>query len=135
MLYLNETDRDEFLFLHKQLMLFTNKQFGIYKKFKSIDDINIKSEADISDGITPIREKMYDEKNITEFCETNKSLTGEQISTVKNWKFVYSDEFFIIKHLKNETVLITTHEDKLYGVLGISGGLDEFFPSNILPAS
>lgn len=49
------------------------------------------------------------------------------------WSTVYSDDFYVIKHLQNETVLLTGNEKKLYGVLGISNGLDHFFPDSYLP--
>ncbi len=133
MLSLIESDRDEFLYLQKNLILFTNEQFGIYKKFKTIENLNLNDQADIADGIMPIRERMYNEKNLDAFCKANKKLTDQQIEIVYSWRLVYSDNFFIIKHLKNQTVLITSKEDKLYGVVGISSGLDQFFPSECLP--
>lgn len=133
MLSLHESDRAEFLFLQKHLVLFTNEQFGIYKKFKTIENLNLKDQTDIANGIMPIREKMYDEKNLEAFCKANKKLNDQQIAIVQSWRLVYSDDFFIIKHLKDQTVLMPKKEDKLYGVVGISGGLDQFFPSECLP--
>lgn len=40
MLSLNDSDRDEFLFLEKNLMLFIDKKFSIYEKFKTSDNFN-----------------------------------------------------------------------------------------------
>ena len=133
MLALNDDDRKYFLYLQKHLMLFTNKKYNIYDGFKSIEDFNIKSQEAIQKGIMPIREKMYHAKNLDAFCSQNLNFSREQIEIVKSWRFVYAANFFVLKHLKNETVLITEKEDKLYGVHGISGGLDEFFPSESLP--
>jgi len=133
MLSLNDTDRDEFLYLQKHLMLFTNMKFGIYNKFKTIDDLSLPEQEKIQEGIMPIREKMYLAKNIDAFCEQSNKLSNEHVTIVKSWKYVYADDFFILRHLKNETILITKNEDKLYGVIGISGGLNDFFPSEALP--
>lgn len=133
MLSLNESDRDEFLFLQKSLILFTNAQMGICNKFKTIEDLNLEDHKDIADGIMPIREKMYDERNLEVFCGAEKTLNEQQIKIVKSWQAVYADDFFIIKHLKDQTVLMTKKEDKLYGVVGISGGLDLFFQNERLP--
>jgi hypothetical protein len=76
---------------------------------------------------------MYHAENIDMFCEQSKWLRDEQATIIKSWKYVYSDYFFILKHLKNETVIITKKEDKLYGIIGISNGLDGFFPNEVLP--
>ena len=84
MLSLNESDRDEFLFLQKSLILFTNAQMGICNKFKTIEDLNLEDHKDIADGIMPIREKMYDERNLEVFCGAEKTLNEQQIKIVKS---------------------------------------------------
>lgn len=37
---LPEEESNEFLRIHKHLILFTNQQYGIYKQFKTIDDLS-----------------------------------------------------------------------------------------------
>jgi hypothetical protein len=72
-LSLSEFDRDEFLHIQKHLILFTNKKFKIYDKFKTIKDISNLSKEDMEQGILPIRKKMYDVNTIQDFCEKNVS--------------------------------------------------------------
>jgi hypothetical protein len=132
MLSLNDADRDEFLHLQKNLILFTNKKFKLYQKFKSIEDLLDFTQDDVTNGVFPIREKMYQAENLKEFCDSNK-LNNLQREIVNSWSAVYSDEFYVIKHLQNETVLLTGNEKKLYGVVGISNGLNHFFPEGYLP--
>jgi hypothetical protein len=54
MLSLDDSERDEFLYLQKQLMLFTNMKFGIYNKFNTIDDLSLTKREEIEKGIMPI---------------------------------------------------------------------------------
>jgi hypothetical protein len=124
-LSLKNSDKDEFLCIQKNLMLFTNKKFKIYDKFKTVQDLLDFSQDDIQHGILPIRNKMYDASNIKAFCEQNDLLDKDQQSIVKSWSMAYTDDFYIIKHLKDSTILLTGNEKKLYGVVGISGGLDD----------
>ena len=67
-LSLNHSDRDEFLYIKKSLILFTNKKFKIYHKFKTTQDIIDLTPEDIQQGILPIREKMYNASHIKDFC-------------------------------------------------------------------
>ncbi len=132
---LNDTDREEFLHLHKQLILFTNQKYRVYDKFKNPDNVNVSnlSQEDIQKGIFPLREKMYGTEHITDFSRQNM-LTDEQKIIARLWSDAYEEDFYIVKHLKDYTVLLTGNEKKLYGVVGISGGLDDFFPEPALPA-
>ena len=113
--------------------MFTNKKFNLYKKFKTIEDITDLDENDIQKGVFPIREKMYQPENLKDFCEQSDELNFTQEGIVRSWQAVYSGDFYVIKHTQNETVLLTADEKKLYGILGISQGLDELFPDACLP--
>lgn len=132
-LSLNHSDRDEFLKIQRNLILFTNKKFKINDKFKTVQNLLDLSQDDIQHGILPIREKMYDASNIKDFCDQNDILDKNQKSLVESWCMAYTDNFYIVRHLKDNTILLTGNEKKLYGVVGISGGLDEFFPEQTLP--
>lgn len=132
-LSLNNSDRNEFLSIQKNLILFTNKKFKIYDKFKTIRDLIDFTQDDIKHGILPIRVKMYDAANIRDFCNESDFLNPEQKVIAESWSAAYVDNFYIVRHLKNLTILLTGNENKLYGVLGISSGLDEFFPDQTLP--
>lgn len=132
-LSLKKSDKDEFLYIQKNLILFTNKKFKIYDKFKTIQDIIDFTQDDIHHGILPIREKMYSLDNIQDFCNQRDILEKEQKNIVTSWSTAYLDDFYILKHLKENTILLTGDEQKLYGVIGISGGLDEFFSEQTLP--
>jgi hypothetical protein len=83
-LSLKKSDRDEFLYIQKNLILFTNKKFEIYDKFKSISDLMDVSQDDIQKGILSIRKKMYDAKNIKDFCEKSDVLDKEQKTIVSS---------------------------------------------------
>lgn len=66
------TDKESqlFLYLHKSLMLFTNKQYDISSEIKTIDDFTY-SVSNSSQAIDLIRKEMYSEKNIMKFCDEN----------------------------------------------------------------
>jgi hypothetical protein len=132
-LSLKQAGKDEFLYIQKNLILFTNKKFKIYDKFKTIQDLIDFTQDDIHYGILPIREKMYRLDNIQDFCNQNDILEKEQKNIVTNWSAAYFDDFYILRHLKENTILLTGNEQKLYGVVGISSGLDEFFLEQALP--
>ncbi|GEM_PF-6566947 len=132
-LSLNNSDKDDFLHIQKNLILFTNKKFKIYDKFKTVQDIVDFSQDDIQYGILPIRIKMYDASNINDFCDQSDVLDKNQKLLVESWSVSYTDDFYILKHLKDNTILLTSNEKKLYGVIGISEGLNEFFPEQTLP--
>jgi hypothetical protein len=132
-LSLNKFDRDEFLYIQKQLILFTNEKFKIYDKFKTLKDIVNLSREDIEQGILPIRKEMYDASHIQDFCEKNNVIEPIQKTLVKSWSMAYTDDFYIVRHLKDSTLLLTGNEKKLYRVVGISNGLNEFFPDQALP--
>ena len=129
---LNTSDKEEFLQLQRELILFTNQKLGIYPKFKAQTDLIEPSQEDLKNGLMPIREKMYASKNIDDFCE-HVILTPSQKKHVISWKNVYSGDFFIVKYLKDYAVLLDAKSEKLYGVIGIHNGFDFFFPNQYLP--
>jgi hypothetical protein len=72
-------------------------------------------------------------RGILEGLQKNDVIDSIQKTLIKSWSMAYADDFYIVRHLKDNTILLTGNEEKLYGVVGISGGLDEFFPDQALP--
>lgn len=131
---LTDVDKEKFLYLHRGLMAFTSGAFNIYNKFKSVEDLRTLSKDDLQKGVIPIRKVMYKSENIANFINKTTNLTTEEKDLMYSWQYAYSDRFFVVKHLEDNTILLTSEENKLYGILGISNGLDEMIPDQVLPA-
>ena len=70
-------------------------------KFKKIEDVSNFTQDDIQKGVLPIRQKMYQAEHIADFCAQNQILSPEQKSVIHAWEMAYTDDFYIIKYLKN----------------------------------
>lgn len=133
MTVLSDSDREEFLHIHRNLLLFTHNKREHSPSFKSVEDFAEIRNQEMLNYIANLREGMYQPEHLSEFCASTNVLNSDQIKLVKTWQYSYSDTFYIIQHLKAYSVLLTMNEKKLYGVLGIHKGLSEFFPKNALP--
>lgn len=132
---LPEEESNEFLRIHKHLILFTNQQYGIYKQFKTIEDLSGLNEKDKTEGIRPIREKMYKKGNIDTFCQQNPFCLKEQeLGIALTWKNHLSIQAYMMRHLKDYTVFFTEEENNLYGIKSITTDLADLYPSSSLPS-
>ena len=132
---LTDKESELFLYLHKSLMLFTNKQYDISSEIKTIDDFNY-SVSNSSQAIDLIRKEMYSEKNIMKFCDENPyKLDEEELSHLRKWIKSYIGSVYIVKHLADYSVFQAELDQKtqLYGVKGLTQDIDDVIPSSHLP--
>lgn len=129
-------EREEFFKLHRFLILFTNRKYQLYENFKNIADLGNLNSQQMSEGIMPIREQMYNTENIKDFCTTNPcKLSDHEIEIILQWQnVVFVDAGYIVKHLAEYSVIMDTKNDnQLYGIKGITTPLPEMFPASALP--
>ncbi len=131
---LSKQNSDEFLHIQKHLILFTNLKYGIYKKFKTIDDLCSLNEIDKKNGIKPIREKMYKKNSIDDFCQENPfSLKKSDIKIVLSWKNHIDTKGYILRHAAEHTVFLSEKNNCLYGIKSITTDLEKSHPKARLP--
>ncbi|MCF6777701.1 hypothetical protein L3V83_14110 [Thiotrichales bacterium 19X7-9] len=127
---------DHFLKLHRSLLSFTNNKYNIHPELKSADDFQNLDAEIMEKAIPAIRKKMYETSNIKNFCDKNPyDLKEKDLAIIHQWKDKLIIEGYLVKHLRNYSVIMASpnQDNKLYGIKGISNGLDEYLPSNCLP--
>ena len=80
-----------------------------------------------------VRDAVYENSDLMdEYISANPDqLNVENLMTIKEWKGFIKGDFYIERHLKNHTIFIG--DSNVYGVLGLTQGLDQIFPKGYLP--
>ena len=80
-----------------------------------------------------VRDAVYVNPGLMdEYISANPDqLNVENLMTIKEWKGFIKGDFYIERHLKNYTIFIA--DTSVYGVLGLTEGLDQIFPRGHLP--
>ncbi|MDD2469970.1 MAG: SEC-C metal-binding domain-containing protein [Bacilli bacterium] len=127
--HLSEKDRDLFYKLYFGLLTYVNNKYKINKEIQSlIGAIGINPNE-----IQEIREKLWNNKKvITEYIEKNPhKLNQAEMEILKGFKKAIYGDFVMAKHEKDYTILYG--EEKHYGIIGITGNIDEIMPNTKLP--
>ncbi len=122
------TFEESFLFfkLYKNLLLFTNRKWQLYKNIntvKEFDALGTKRQLEI-------RNQLYkDVEIIDEFCETNPvNLTELELGQILQWKNFIMGKFLFYKQFKNYCAVLYGKESVVLGVKGLSQPFYEILP-------
>jgi hypothetical protein len=118
-----------FFELTLSLHLFVNTKLNIIPDIQSLDDYtDLPQESKYK-----VRERIYDQPDlIDDYISKNPDqLNDEKLGIVRQWKHFVRGQFYIERFLKDYAIFID--EDKVYGVLGLYQGFDEFFHKSHLP--
>ncbi|MFH1072059.1 MAG: hypothetical protein V1743_01365 [Nanoarchaeota archaeon] len=78
----------------------------------------------------PLREKMFskDSQIMESFIKENpEHFNSEELNIISSWKVSKEGKFFLVKHTKEHALLLSSKEQKVYGVLGITDSFSEKF--------
>lgn len=80
-----------------------------------------------------VRDAVYENPGLMdEYILVNPDqLNAEKLMIIKEWKGFIKGDFYIERHLKNYTIFIG--DTNVFGVLGLTQGLDQLFPKGYLP--
>lgn len=125
---LSEEDAKLYYQLMWTLHFYVNQQLKIYN-IKCIDDY---AGVD-ADQKVKIREALYENiELIDSYVQENpQNLSKSNLSIISNWKLFIRGSFFIERLLKKHAIFI--QDDNVYGVLGLTQGLDELTYNGHLP--
>ena len=133
-MHLSESEAKQFFKLWLGLIFYVNQIHKINTKLKPTS-----SPAGLElKKLAPIREKLYEDINIIdEYIDVYRNtLTDDEKEILKSWKTFIRTDFIVVKHLKNYSVFMSNEgaASRVYGVIGITNGLDEIIPNHALPA-
>jgi hypothetical protein len=118
-----------FFELTLSLHLFVNTKLNIIPDIQSLDDYtDLPQESKYQ-----VRERIYDQPDLIDdyISQNPDQLNDEKLGIVRQWKHFVRGQFYIERFLKDYAIFID--EDKVYGVLGLYQGFDEFFHKSHLP--
>jgi hypothetical protein len=130
---MNEQEIAHFYNLLWNYMLGYNKKYKVEPKFKNIDQIK-KREIDLGQLSKIISDSLKDQKFLTEFIEKNENnFNQEELEIFQSWECAIEDDFYMLKHLKNVTVLFHGASNLLLGIKSLIDPLELIFPKSFLP--
>jgi len=127
---LSTEDAELFFELMLALQYDINQKLTIIPNVKSLEEYN-----DLSfDDKAKVRNALYDNPHlIQEFVEKNPNqFSKEKLLIVEKWKHFVKGKFYIERYLKKNAIFIGEN-DKVYAVLGLHSGFDEFCEKSALP--
>ena len=115
-----------FFKLYKNLLLFTNSKWQLYKSINSIkeyEDLETKKQLEI-------RNQLYkDIQIIDEFYEINPAnLTELELGQILKWKNFIQDQFLFYKQYKNYCAVFYGKESVVFGIKGLTQPFYEILP-------
>ena len=121
------SDEDAKLFhkLMDDLLYYANKKINLIKNANSKEEF-FKNEIEKT---VPLRNKLFANPSLIEsFVEENSGRYGsEELRIVSSWKKSKEEEFFLVKHEKEQALMYSPKEKKVYGVLGITDSFSDMF--------
>jgi hypothetical protein len=129
---LSPGDLERFFKLYHALHLYANERVQVLPEVRSREDMMGLSVEDR----TRLRDALYDHPELFgQFgVENPAGLTAEDLLEVKSWSAFISGDFYIVRHLKRYSVLLTSGQNaRAYGVVGLSDSIDDRFPGYSLP--
>lgn len=113
------------------LHFFVNQKLGLCPEV--VDVKNYRKSP--RESIFKVREALYGNIHLVdEFVANNPyNFSAEELGVILSWKKYIKGTFYIERFLKPHAIFIDNANDKVYGVLGISNGLDEFIDKSRLP--
>jgi hypothetical protein len=121
---LGEKDLQQFLKLHKSLMLYVNQRLKILREVKTLEDLR-RVELD---KVIKIRDEIYTHPElIDEFIEDNPlHFKDKELRLIREWKTPIKGNFYMVKYLKNYSVFLDDEiPAKAYGVLALTDTFEE----------
>ncbi len=124
---MNTLSKEDALLFHKlmnSLLFYVNKKTNIIKNAATLKEL---FDRDIAETL-PLRKKIFSDKYnfIDDYISENPdNLKEEEIQIIKSWKKYLTDEFFIIKHVKEYSLFLL--DNKVYGVKGITDSFEDKF--------
>ena len=118
-----------FFELTLSLHLFVSTKLNIIPDIQSLDDYtDLPQESKYQ-----VRERIYDQPDLIDdyISQNPDQLDDEKLGIVRQWKHFVRGQFYIERFLKDYAIFIG--EGKVYGVLGLYQGFDEFFHKSHLP--
>jgi hypothetical protein len=132
MAQLSPADADLFFRLYGALHLFVNGQFPILPDAHSIEDLAAVKLEDRA----KLRDAVYDHAELIDrFVRENPAgLSAEELTEVKSWSQFIRGDFYILRHLKRYSVLLSSNNPaRAYGVVGLTEPIADVFPDYVLP--
>jgi hypothetical protein len=126
---LTTKEADLFFELTWSLQFFVNTKLNIIPDIQSCKDYTDLPQEDKY----KVRETMYDQPDLIDdyISQNPDQFDDEKLKIVKQWQHFIRGQFYIERFLKSHAIFIG--EDKVYGVLGLYQGFDEFFHKSHLP--
>ncbi len=121
---LRRKDRQQFLKLHKSLMLYVNQRLKIQREVKTLEDLG-RVEPD---KVVKIRDEIYTHPElIEEFVKDNPGkLKEKELKIIQGWKTPITGTFYLTKNLKKHAIFLDEETPaKAYGVLAITDTFEE----------
>jgi len=127
---LSPDDAELFFRLHMALMYFVNRRLRVVKLTPlAIDGPPVYPPA----SRLAIRNALLEQMHLIDaFVRENpEGFSDEELAIVASWKHVVSGKFFVFKHLKRYSVLLSGDEPPTaYGVLGLTEGIEDIVGPN-----
>ncbi len=121
-----ETDAQLFHKLMGALLFYANKKLNVIKNCSNKEEF---FKGDV-DKTVPLREKMFSKELqiVDTFIEENpENFNTDELNIISSWKNYKYEEFYLIKHTSAQALLLSSKEQKVYGVLGITDSFSEMF--------
>jgi hypothetical protein len=131
-MHLAPHDAALFYKLMHPLQYYVNQQLQILPQITSLEEwIQIGSATKL-----PVRDALYKHLELldTFIAENPAGLCQDELALVASWQHCVADDFFIERFLKKYSIWIGSgNPAPVYGVLGITEGLDEMIHKSYLP--
>jgi hypothetical protein len=132
MMHLSASEAERFYNIWFPLLHFVNQHRKLVPAFPKK-----RSGSPVSPEVAfPVRNALWEDDALREafIAENPAGLPPDDLALVASWKHRVADDFFIFRHLRKYTVFIDgSSPARGYGVLGITGPLEEVVPSSYLP--
>jgi len=124
---LSPEDRNYFFEIFLGLLAFVNDKHHLVKKF---GHPKLAKYVKKEDAMTLTNKLRENPDIIDDYIASARNMTQEKVEILRSWKTNRIDgQFLYMRQLKKYAVFLDTAHNKLYGVLGISNPLSDFFPS------
>ena len=119
---LSKEDSDLFYELWMPLLQFVNQKYQVVPE---LADMVNGGPMDVS-LIKLVVDRLWEERElIDEYLESNKELSEEKREIVRGWKRAVKGTFFLERHLKSGSMLISADDETVYQSVGIKSSWEE----------
>lgn len=121
---LAQKDLNQFLKLHKTLLLYTNQRLKILEDVTTINDLLNRGYKEL----IKVRNALYSQTNLIDnFIKDNPAgLSPEELEIVSGWRTPLKGTFYLLRYLKKYAIFLDNETpSKAYGVLALTETFEE----------